>query len=184
MRYPLYGSVERLVWLALLAVVVGSATAAVVETVAAVAATTDTAWLRAAVVGVVLVAAGAIAVREYHRQRTATRSFLAREVLLSFLDQNRPHPARHLLALLLTAAGGAGVWLASDRFLSTLDGAFYVLRTVVTAGELAAFDSANLLWGTAFLLAVAALARGVDRLLVGGHRELLYHRYRRLSAET
>lgn len=182
-RYPLYGSVERLVWLALLMVVVGSATAAVVETVAALTSASGATWLRAAVVGCVLVAGAVVGVREYRRQRTATRSFLAREVLLSFLDQNRPRPARHLLALLLTAVGGAGVWRASDRFLATLEGAFYVLRTAAETGDLAAFDPTNLLWGTAFVLAVAALARGLDRLVVGGYRELLYHQYRRLSTK-
>lgn len=180
-RYPLYGSVERLVWLALVAVVVGSATAAVVETVALVAATDDATWLRAVIAGAVLVTAVVVGVREYRRQRTAVRSFLAREVALSFLDQNRPRPVRHLLALLLTAGGGTGVWLASDRFLATLDGAFYVFRTAAETGEPATFNPANLLWGAAFILAVAALARGLDWLLVGVYRELLYHRYRRRS---
>ncbi|MFB6171335.1 MAG: hypothetical protein ABEJ23_02295 [Haloarculaceae archaeon] len=179
-RYPLYGTVERLVWLALLAFVVWSATAAVVQTVAALAPATP--WLRAAVVGAVALVAVGVAAREYRRQRTATRSFLAREVLGSFLDQNRPGPGRHLVAIVLTAAGAAGVWRAGDRFVATLDGAFYVLRTAATTGDPAPFDPANLLWGAAFLLAVAALARGLDRLVVGGYRELLYRRYLRRRA--
>lgn len=179
---PEYGTVSAVVVYGLVVLVVASATDALTETLRAVAPEADPGLLELSMAATLWIVLALVVVGEARRQTADNpHEFLAREVVVSFLDGRRPSPARHLLAVATSAVGGAVTWLARERFLATLDGAFHVLTVLAETGSPGAFEPVNLAWGAGFVLGVAALGWGADRLLIGLLRELQYRRYRRLA---
>lgn len=177
---PAYGSVRTVVLFGLLVLIVERATAALVETLQTVAPAASAAPLKFALAAVLWVALALVMVAEFRRQSVDNPyEFQAREVALSFLDQRRLTPRSAGLAILLSASGITVAWLARPRFVATLDGAFHVMTALIETGSPGSFAVANLVWGTAFVAGVLALAWGLDRLLIGLVREMLYRRYRR-----
>jgi hypothetical protein len=176
---PEYGTVEAAVWLVLAGLVVARASVALVETVRVVAPTVPglpvraVPWLLLAVIAVV------VAGRELRRQRGSNpHEFLAREVRAAFLDQHRLGVRGALLALLAVGGGAVVVSRARGSFLTALDGFLFLAKRYLESGTLVAFAPRNVALGVGFLLGVGLLARGLDRLLVGGGRELVRWRYR------
>lgn len=165
---PEYASIRTLV---LVGVVLAAAVGAAPPLAAAVGLATveSVLYALAAAVGVAALA------REGRRQRRRNpHEFVAREVLASFYDQHRPSPLEHVLHAAVVAAGLAAVWLGAEPALSRRDGALLVLERLAAGEPLPAIDPANVAWGFVLVAGVVLLAEGLDRLLVGGYRELRY----------
>lgn len=126
----------------------------------------------------------ATAAREWRRQRRANpHAFVARQVLASFYEQQRPSPVAHLLAVLAVVAGLLAVRNGAGPALSRREGALLVVERLAAGEPLPAIDPANVAWGVVLLVGVVLLSEGLDRLLVGGYRELRYRQERyRLSS--
>lgn len=177
--YPRYGTVRSLLLFALFYLVVAHATTALVETLRVVAPGVEPSFLRFAMAGTLWLGLGLVVVREVRRQtRDNPESFIARQVLVKFLDQHRPTWRGHVGWLVAAAVGAAVVRRGWTRFFSTLDDALLVGKRFAEQGTLVEFSPLNLAWGVAFLLGFALLAFAVDRFLTGLVRELLYRYYR------
>lgn len=165
---PEYASVRTLV---LVAVVLAAAVGAAPSLAAAVGSVTVAYVLYAVVAGVAVAAL----VHEGRRQRRRNpHEFVAREVVASFYEQQRPSPLEHLLHATVVAAGLAAVSLGAEPALSRQDGALLVVERLAAEEPLPAIDPANVAWGFVLVVGVVLLAEGLDRLLVGGYRELRY----------
>lgn len=176
---PEYGTVEAAVWLLLLVVVVARASVALVETVRVVWPAAPGIPLRAVPWLLLVVVVIGVTVQETRRQRASNpHTFFAREVRESFLQQHRLDARRALLAVAMTAAGAAVVYRARDGFQVALDGFLFLAKRFLAEGTLVTVSPVNAALGLGFLLGVGLLARGLDRLLVGGLREALYRRHR------
>ena len=108
------------------------------------------------------------------RQVTANpltfRSVTARD---DYLERHRPTGARYLLALAQFVVGGAVVALGWQYFLALFDSWMAVF---LRGGFPRAVGAVELLWFVGFVLGYSLFARGLDRLVVGGWRDLLYRR--------
>jgi len=172
---PQYGTVEAAGWLLVLAAVVARASVALVETVRVVWPAAPgvplraVPWLLLAVVGV------GVAVLEVRRQRRSNpNTFIARGVRETFLEQHRLGARRALLALAATGGGAATVLRARTEFRTALDGFLFLAKRFLADGTLVTVRPVNAALGLGFLVGVGLLTRGVDRLLVGLLREVLY----------
>lgn len=176
-RYPAYGTVRTLLGYALLALVVGHATEAFVETLRVVAPGVDSTLLSTAMAAVLWVALGLVLLAELRRQADSrSPTFVASEEVVAFLDQRRLSAREWALWAVATLVGGAAVWAARDIFFATLDDALLVGRRLAETGEIGHFSPVNLALGVAFLVGFALLAAGLDRLLVGAAREVQHRR--------
>jgi hypothetical protein len=79
---------------------------------------------------------------------------------------------------LATAVGTGVVLRAREEFRVALDGFLFLAERFLAEGTLVTVRPVNAALGLGFLVGVGLLARGLDRLLVGGVREALHHRYR------
>ena len=108
--------------------------------------------------------------------RTNPRTFTDPEARAAFLDAQRPSTAdvrRNLVVMVLGAATALLAW-------ETVVGVFEAMIPVVIepGGQLpASLSLGNVAIFVVFFLAVAAYARALDRLVVGGAREFLYRHY-------
>lgn len=96
----------------------------------------------------------------------------------AFLDEHRPTRETYLLSGALVVVGGVAAILTWDVFVAVLEDVLSVLVVELDGDRPALPDAANVAFFVSFVIAVAAIARGLDRLVVGGVRELLYRRYR------
>lgn len=127
-------------------------------------------------IGAGLVALVAL-VREARRQtRSNPYEFSARTVLARFYEQQRPDPSEHLLHLAFAVVGAGAAYLGADPALSRRDGALLVVERLSAGEPLPAIDPANVAWGVVLLVGVVFATVGIDRLLIGGYREVRYQR--------
>lgn len=128
-----------------------------------------------ALYGIAAAVAVAALVHEARRQRRRNpHEFVAREVVASFYDQQRPTPLEHLLHVTVVLAGLAAVALGAEPALSRQEGALLLVERLAAGEPLPAVDPVNVAWGFVLAAGVVLLAEGLDRLLVGGYRELRY----------
>ena len=171
--YPAYGLVEALVGFGVFGMLVDQITPA------AVAALTDT---YPGLVGPVTtgaavllwLVAGAMAMAEAIEQARANpRTFPTAAERTAFLDANRPSEAHYRLNLVVMVLGGSMAVLAWNTVVDVLASAVPV---VIDAGGTlpASLTLGNVAVFVVFVVAVAAYARALDRLVVGGAREFLY----------
>lgn len=114
-------------------------------------------------------------VREARRQtRSNPYEFSARTVLAAFYEQQRPEPADHLLHLAFAAIGTAAAWVGAEPALSRQEGALLIVERLSAGEPLPPIDPANVAWGVVLLVGVFFATVGIDRLLMGGYRELRY----------
>lgn len=179
MYYPRYGTVRSLVLFALFYLVIAHATTAFVETLRTVAPGVESTPLGVVMAGVLWLVLGLVVPLEARRQtRGNPEMFVARQVLVKFLDQHRPTWLEHLGWLLGAVVGAAVVRVGWTRFFSTLENALLVGKRLAERGELGQFSIANLAWGVGFVLGFVLLAVAADRFLTGLVRELLYRYHR------
>lgn len=177
--YPRYGTVRSVLVFGLFYLVVAHATAALVETLRIVAPAVDPSPLRVILAATLWLVLGLVVVAELHRQtRDNPESFVARQVMVAFLDQHRPTRRGHVGWLLGAFAGAVVVHRGWRRFFATLDDALLVGARLAEAGTLGQFSTVNLAWGVGFVLGFALLAVAVDRVLIGILRELVYQFHR------
>jgi hypothetical protein len=178
--YPQYGPVRSLLGVGLLYVVVERATRALVATLAAVAPAVPADAIRLAMALSLWLVLALVVLAEGRRQVAGNpRSFIAKEVLVKFLDQHRPTPKWHALALGAALVGGWAMWVGWARFVDSLDGILRIGLFLYRSGNLGSFDPLNLVYGVAFLVGFGLLSWGIDRLAIGGAREALLISYRR-----
>ncbi|WP_254543771.1 hypothetical protein [Halomarina pelagica] len=172
---PESGTAWLAIWFSLLYAVVDRAAGALVYAIRSFVPGLDAAHVSTALAGLLwgalLTVVGVEIVRQY---RANPRAFGDRDVLRAFLDGHRPDRERHVAALTAALVGGAVVAVARDPFFAALDGASRVLVALVETGTLASFSRTSLVGGGIFLCGFALFAYGVDRLLTGAHRELLF----------
>lgn len=177
--YPRYGTVRSLLLFVLFYLLIANATAAIVETFGTVAPDVESTHLGLVMAGVLWLVLGLVVTLEARRQtRGNPETFVARQVLVKFLDQHRPTWLEHLGWLLGAVVGAAVVRVGWTRFFSTLENALLVGKRLAERGELGQFSIANLAWGVGFVLGFVLLAVAADRFLIGLSRELLYQYYR------
>lgn len=177
--YPRYGTVRSLVLFALFYLVIAHATTAIVETLRTVAPGVESTPLSVVMAGVLWLVLGVIVGLEVRRQiRDNPETFVARQVLVKFLEQHRPTVRGHLGWLLGAVVGVAVVRVGWTRFFSTLENALLVGKRLAERGDLGQFSVANLAWGVGFVLGFVLLAVAADRFLTGLARELLYQYHR------
>lgn len=96
----------------------------------------------------------------------------------AFLDEHRPTLETSLLSGALVVVGGAAALFTWDVFVAVLEDVLSVLVVELDGDPPALPGAADVALFVSFVGGVAAVARGLDRLVVGGARELLYRRYR------
>jgi len=157
--------------------VVDRATEGVLRVVGAAGA--DPGTLATGLAGALWLAFGALVGTELLRQyRANPRAFGDRDVRRAFLDDHRPAPRDHAVALAAALGGGAIVVLGRAEFYAALDGTFRVLRLLVAEGRLGSFSPVTFAAGALFLVGFGTFAYGVDRVVVGLYREALFRYYR------
>ena len=125
--------------------------------------------------GVAAAAALAAIGRETLRQRRRNpHEFVAGDVLAQFYEQQRPEPREHAVHLAVTAVGAAGTWLGAGPALGRVDGALLLLERQAAGEPLPPVDPVNVGWAIVTAVGLVVFVVGVDRLLVGGYRELRY----------
>lgn len=173
--YPRYGTVRSLVLFALFYLVIAHATTAFVETLRTVAPGVESTPLSVVMAGVLWIVLGLVVALEARRQtRGNPETFVARQVLVKFLEQHRPTWREHLGWLLGAVVGVAVVRVGWTRFFSTLENALLVGKRLAERGDFGQFSIANLAWGVGFVLGFVLLAVAADRFLTGLAREILY----------
>jgi hypothetical protein len=173
-HYPEYGHLEAAIAFGLFVLVVHRATPVLAGPLAeATGATTPTVRLAfAAALWVAL--AIALAVSAVRQRRGRAPEFAARDVLVTFLEQHRPDPARHAVHGAAALGGLVIVAVGYGRFVDALDGAIVVLRRLVAGAPPGSAALTSVAWGVVFLAGLVGLAVGGDRFLVGLAREALY----------
>lgn len=96
----------------------------------------------------------------------------------AFLEERRRAHWRYRVDGALVVAGGAATVLTWDVFVGVLVDLLSVVVVELDGATPALPGGQEIAIFVVFFVGVAALARGLDRLLVGGVRELLYGRYR------
>jgi hypothetical protein len=172
--YPEYGPVEALVGFGAFYLILEWMTPTLVDTLAGPLPdlvpdplTTLTAMLLWLILGIIVAAI----VLEFVGENP--REFEDRSERDAYLDEHRPSDRdyRHNLALMVL--GGATAVLSWSTAIEVLRGTFPVvveLGGVVPPGQSLADGAVFVV----FFVGVAAYARGLDRLVVGGMREFLY----------
>lgn len=95
-------------------------------------------------------------------------------MLARFYEQQRPDPTEHLLHLAFAVVGAGAAYLGAEPALSRSEGALLIVERLSAGQPLPAIDPANVAWAVVLLVGVFFAAVGIDRLLIGGYRELRY----------
>jgi hypothetical protein len=173
-RYPEYGHLEAAIAFALFALVVHRATPVLAGPLAEAAGTTPP-TVRLGVAALLWLGLTVAVGVSYRRQkRGRAPEFAARDVLVKFLEQHRPDPARHAVHGVAALGGLVIVTVGYGRFVDALDGAIVVARRLVAGAPPGSAALTSVAWGVVFLAGLVGLAVGGDRFLVGLAREALY----------
>lgn len=173
-RYPEYGHLTAAIAFGLFALVVDRATPVLAEPLAGAVGTTP-ARVRLGFAVLLWVALAVAAGVSYHRQRRGRApEFGARDVLVKFLEQHRPDPARHAVHGVAALGGLVVVAVGYGRFVDALDGAVVIARRLIAGASPGSAAVTSVAWGLVFLAGLVGLAVGGDRFLVGLAREALY----------
>lgn len=173
-RYPEYGHLEAAIAFGLFALVVDRATPVLAGPLAeAIGTSPPTVRLGFAVL-LWLALAVAAAVSYVRQRRGRAPEFGARDVLVKFLEQHRPDPARHAIHGVAALGGLVIVVVGYGRFVDALDGAIVITRRLVAGAPLGSAAITSVAWGVVFVAGLVGLAVGGDRFLVGLAREALY----------
>lgn len=157
-------------------VVVGVLAAATAVAAPAVAGAVGVALVESVLYGVAAAAGLAALAYEWLRQRRDNpHEFVARDVVAQFYEQQRPGPREHLLHLAVAVVGLAAVWRGAAPAVGRWEGALLLLERLAAGEPLPPVDPVNVAWAVVTAVGLALLAVGLDRLLVGGYRELRYH---------
>lgn len=176
---PAYGPVEAAVGYVLFFILVDRATPVLVDELAAPfpdAVPEPFMTYAAVVLWLVLVALLLATVRG--QLAANPRTFADADERESFLDEQRRDRWRYRIDAALVVVGGAATVLTWDVFVAVLVDLLSVVVVELDGATPALPGAEEVAVSVVFLVGVAALARGLDRLLVGGVRELLYRRYR------
>lgn len=178
-QYPRYGTVRSVLLFVMFYLLVAHATTALVETLRAVAPGVSSTPLNLVMAASLWLVLGLLVLHEVRRQtRDNPEMFVARQVLVKFLDQHRPSLREHVGWFVGALAGAAVVYRGWSRFFPTLDDALLVGKRLAEQGSPGQFSTTNVAWGVGFVLGFVLLAVAVDRFLIGLSRELLYQYYR------
>lgn len=170
---PVYGTVRTVL-------LVGALAAAAAASAPAVATAVGVPSVELALYGVASVVVIATVLYEGQRQLESNpHEFAARDVVARYYEQQRPSPRAHLLHLVVSIVGLAAVVRGAGPALSRQEGALLIVERVAAGEPLPAIDPVNAAWGVVLVAGVVLAAAGVDRLLVGGYRELQYRRANR-----
>ncbi|WP_276257870.1 hypothetical protein [Haloglomus litoreum] len=173
-RYPEYGHLRAAIAFALFALVVHRATPVLAGPLAEAAGTTAS-RARLGFAALLWVGLGVAVVVSYVRQkRGRAPEFGARDVLVTFLDQHRPEPARHAVDGIAALFGLVIVVVGYGRFVDALDGAIVIARRLLAGAPPGSAALVSVAWGIVFLAGLVGLSIGGDRFLVGLAREALY----------
>jgi hypothetical protein len=173
-RFPEYGHLEAAIAFGLVALVVHRGTPVLAGPLAGAAGTTP-GRVRlgfAVLLWVALAVAGGVSYRRQRRGRAP--EFGARDVLVKFLEQHRPDPARHVVHGVAALGGLVIVAVGYGRFVAALDGAIVITRRLVAGTPPGSAALTSVAWGVVFVAGLVGLAVGGDRFLVGLAREALY----------
>ena len=108
--------------------------------------------------------------------RPNPRTFTDPEARDAFLDAQRPSAADVRRNLVVMVLGAATALLAWETVVAVFEAMIPVV--IEPGGQLpASLSLGNVAILVVFFLAVAAYARALDRLVVGGAREFLYRHY-------
>lgn len=176
---PAYGPVEAAVGYVLFFLVVDRATPVLVDELAAPfpdAVPEPFTTYAAVVLWLVLVVLLLATVRG--QLAANPRTFADADEREAFLDEQRRNRWRFRIDAALVVVGGAATVLTWDVFVAVLVALLSVVVVELDGATPALPGAEEFAVSVVFLVGVAALARGLDRLLVGGVRELLYRRYR------
>lgn len=166
-RYPEYGHLEAAIAFALVALVAHRATPVLAGPLAGAADVTPERVRLGAAALLRLALAVAVAVSSVRQRRGRAPEFGTRDVLVKFLEQQRPDPARH-------AVHGLIVGLGYPRFADALDGAVIIARRLVVGAPPDSAALTSVAWGLLFLAGLVGVVVGSDRFLVGLAREARY----------
>lgn len=170
---PAYGTIRTLLLVGALAAVTATASPAVATAIGFPP-------VEAALYGVAAVVVIATLLYEGRRQLEGNpHEFAARDVVARYYEQQRPSQRAHLVRLAVAVLGVAAVVRGAGPALSRQEGALLILERVAAEEPLPAIDPVNVAWGLVLVAGVVLAAEGVDRLLVGGYRELQYRRANR-----
>ena len=172
--YPEYGPIDSIVGFAIFYLLVDALTPTFVDALALVLPDVATSTLTTGTALALWLVAGITALTVVLPQVAANpRRFDSRDERDAFLDANRPSEMQYKVNLTLLVLGGATAFLAWRTVLDVFRGMLPVvvelggeIPPVLTAGNVAIF--------VVFVVGVAAYARGLDRLVIGGVREFLY----------
>jgi len=173
-RYPEYGHLEAAIAFALFALVVHRATPVLAGPLAEATGTTPGRIRLGFAILLWVALAIALAVSAVRQRRGRAPEFAARDVLVKFLEQHRPDPARHAVHGAAALGGLVIVAVGYARFVDALDGAIVLARRLVAGVPLGGAALTSVAWGIVFLAGLVGLAVGGDRFLVGLAREALY----------
>lgn len=173
-RYPEYGHLEAAIAFALVALVVHRATPVLAGPLAGAADVAPERVRLGSAALLWLALAVAVAVSSVRQRRGRAPEFGARDVLVTFLEQHRPDPARHAVHGLVALLGGLIVGFGYTRFVDALDGAVIIARRLVVGAPPHSAALTSVAWGLLFLAGLVGVAVGSDRFLVGLAREALY----------
>ena len=175
--YPKYGPVEALVGLGVFYLIVDQLTPVLVDALAGPLPTLVpdpfTTLAALALWGVAVLTLGTQA---YAQLRANPVTFDSRAERDAFLDCERPTNGEYRFNPVLMVLGAATALLAWDGATGFLQDVIPVV--IELEGDMpAAMTIENALVFAAFFVGLAAYTRGLDRLVIGGMRELLYRLY-------
>jgi hypothetical protein len=172
--YPEYGAIDSLVGFAMFYLVLDTLSPTLVDALATVLPSVAPDAIGTGLALLLWLVAGVTALAIVVPQVQANpHRFETRRERDAFLDANRPSATQYQFWLALLALGGAVSVLAWQTFIDVL-GALLPFVIELDGALPSTLSPANLAVFVLFVVGFAAYSRGLDRLVVGVLRDLLY----------